>query len=231
MSEKIIGIVAAMEKEKDAIAQTMNIETKEKFGGVEFLIGTLAGYKTILAQSGVGKVQAAIAATLLASKYNVNLLISIGVAGGLKKDQNPLELVIADSLVQADFDTSPLDGPEGLCLFFKPSEELVKKAKAAADALFIENTVGTIVTQDLFVAREEDYARIFERVENAAAAEMEAGAIAAVAKAFDIDLLSLRTLSDVVGHEGNPMEFTKFAELAGTQAAEFLLNFLTTQDI
>ena len=56
----------------------------------------------------------------------------------------------------------------------------------------------------------------------AACAEMEAGAIAQVAHAFRVPFLAVRALSDVTGHDDNPMEFEKFTEVAAENTARFI---------
>ena len=66
-------------------------------------------------------------ATLLCTKEKLSALINVGVAGGLKEDQNVLDIVISDKIVQADYDTSPIDGMMVLGLCLKRMKNLRKR--------------------------------------------------------------------------------------------------------
>lgn len=65
-------------------------------------------------------------------KRKLSALINVGVAGGLKEDQNVLDIVISDKIVQADYDTSPIDGDDGIGLVFEADEKLKETCIEAA---------------------------------------------------------------------------------------------------
>lgn len=223
----MIGLIAAMPAEIDAISARMNKVSVRTVAHVEFRRGYLGDEELVVALSGVGKVAAAIASTLMCQLYQPSMLISIGVAGGLLPSQHVGDLVISSQVAQADFDTSPIDGQDGIGKLFKADETLVARAVEAAKASNLSWKAGLVATQDLFMAREEDFKRLKDRFPEAACAEMEGGAIAQCAKAFSIPFLVLRTLSDVVSHEENPMEFSQFALSSSRKAAQFLEVFCT----
>jgi adenosylhomocysteine nucleosidase len=216
------GIIAAMDSELEAILKLMKDYTQKEVAGVRFYEGTLGDMPVVMCKCGVGKVMAACTATILCMSYPVDTLINVGVAGGLLDEQNVMDLVIADCAIQADFDTSPLDGPQGIGLVYKTSPRLVKEFSQAANQLQIPYTIGAIATQDLFMSRKEDYEKLNANFENCACSEMEGGAIAAVAKQFGIECMILRSLSDVVTHHDNSMEFAEFACAASEQVARLL---------
>ena len=56
--------------------------------------------------------------------------------------------------------------------------------------------------------------------------EMEAGAIGAVATQFNITLVIVRSLRDVVHHNENPMEFSTYVSKASAQSAKLIENWL-----
>ena len=68
-----------------------------------------------------------------------------------------LDIVISDKVVQADYDTSPLDGPSGVGLVYNSHEKLSQSCIEAANAMQIRYHVGTIASQDLFMSRDEDF--------------------------------------------------------------------------
>lgn len=218
----MIGLIAAMPEEINAVTARMNKVSTRTVAHVEFRCGHLGQEELVIALAGVGKVHAAIAATLMCQLYQPSCLISIGVAGGLKEAQEVGDLVISDAAVQADFDTSFIDGDEGIGLRYEASPALIEKAANAAKASDLNWMIGTVATQDLFMADPKDYERLLSRFPEAACSEMEGGAVAQTAKAFSIPFLILRTLSDVVVHDDNPVEFSEFVRSSSAKAAEFL---------
>ena len=221
----MIGLIAAMPQEIDAITARMENLSTDKVADVEFRTGTLGNEKLVIALSGVGKVHAAIAATLMCQLYQPECLISIGVAGGLRDEQEVGDLVISNEAIQADFDTSFIDGPEGIGKVFKTDAGLIDRAEKAAEKHGIPYRVGAVATQDLFMAHPDDYAKLMKNFPQAACSEMEGGAVAQVADAFELPFVILRTLSDVVVHEDNPVEFSTFSMASSKKAASLLETF------
>lgn len=216
------GLIIAMESELQAIVERMEDVTETTIASVTFYQGKLKGTDIVAALAGVGKVAAAIASTLMCQVFKPALLINIGVAGGLLNEQNVTDMVLSTEILQADFDTTPIDGPQGLGKRFKADETLLAKGEKTAAALGIHAWKGAVATQDIFMSREEDFDRLMKNFPEAACSEMEGGAVAQTAEAFDIPVLVIRSLSDVVHHEGNPMEFSQFTALASKRAADFM---------
>ena len=126
----MIGILAAMDTEVEAIKNVMEIKKEELYQGMNFTYGTIENKEVVLCKCGVGKCLASMSATLLCTKEKLSALINVGVAGGLKEDQNVLDIVISDKIVQADYDTSPIDGDDGIGLVFEADEIVISKGYA-----------------------------------------------------------------------------------------------------
>ncbi len=75
---------------------------------------------------------------------NIDSIINVGTAGGLTQDEQVLDIVISDKVVQADYDTSPLDGPSGVGLVYNSHEKLSQSCIEAAKAMQIRYHVGTV---------------------------------------------------------------------------------------
>ncbi len=226
----MIALIAAMPVEQETITARMtNVEVSSEAGST-FYKGRLADEEVVVVLAGVGKVNAAVASTLVCERFDPDALISIGVAGGLKQEQEVGDLVLSSAAIQADFDTSFIDGPEGLGLRFEADASMIERAKKAAEKAGLRYSTGVVATQDLFMAHEDDYARLMSRFEDCACSEMEGGAIAQVATRFKLPFLVIRTLSDVVVHDDNPVEFTSFAASSAKKAAEFLEIFCTDEN-
>ncbi len=64
-----VGIIGAMEQEVALLRSQMSNPTTLQLGGCEFYQGMLAGKEVILTRSGIGKVAASVATSLLLEKF------------------------------------------------------------------------------------------------------------------------------------------------------------------
>ena len=98
-------------------------------------------------------------------RYPVSLVINTGVAGGIGPGVRIGDLVVAEGVVQHDFDTSPLDGVKGLLPVL--NEAVVPTDQAASDTLLqcarrvYDGNVarGIVATGDLFISGGEQAAQ------------------------------------------------------------------------
>jgi adenosylhomocysteine nucleosidase len=74
----------------------------------EYTAGKLWEIDAVCVLSRIGKVAAAMTAATLVEKFGVTHIIFTGVAGSGDKNVNVGDIVVADSLIQHDFDASPL---------------------------------------------------------------------------------------------------------------------------
>ena len=223
----MIGIVAAMDAEIHEFEKRMDLVDHTKtIAGCTLTYGKWQGKDVVLCKSGVGKAYAAMSCTILCMQGNIDSIINVGTAGGLTQDEQVLDIVISDKVVQADYDTSPLDGPSGVGLVYNSHEKLSQSCIEAAKAMQIRYHLGTIASQDLFMSRDEDFEKLMNHFPDSICSEMEAGAIGAVATQFNIPFVIVRSLSDVVHHNENPMEFSTYVSKASAQSATLIENWL-----
>ena len=222
----MIGILVATDIELAAIQDTMDIQNTKEIAGRSFFYGTIQEQEVVLAQTGVGKTHAAMTTTILCLQEKVDLLINTGTAGGLKENQQVLDVVIGKKVIQADFDTSPIDGKDGYGLHYNLDSKALEKAEVVAKEIGLQVHVGTIATQDKFMSRPEDFQTLLELFPEVICCEMEAGAVGQVAHDFGVDTILIRCLSDVVVHEDNSMEYLEYAQIASKQVARWIQNFL-----
>ena len=223
----MIGIVAAMDAEIHEFEKRMDVVDHTKtIAGCTLTYGKWQGKDVVLCKSGVGKAYAAMSCTILCMQGNIDSIINVGTAGGLTQDEQVLDVVISDKVVQADYDTSPLDGPSGVGLVYNSHEKLSQSCIEAAKAMQIRYHVGTIASQDLFMSRDEDFEKLMNNFADSICSEMEAGAIGAVATKFNVPFVIVRCLSDVVHHNENPMEFSTYVSKASAQSSKLIENWL-----
>ena len=70
-----IGIIGAMEEEVALLRDAMEVEEVRTIAHVEFTKGKLNHREVVLLKSGIGKVNVAIATTLLFEHYNIDIMM------------------------------------------------------------------------------------------------------------------------------------------------------------
>jgi adenosylhomocysteine nucleosidase len=103
-----IAIAAALQEELGALLAAMPDERPVRLAGREFWLGHLDGQEVVVALSRVGKVAAAMTATLLVHEFGAGQAIFTGTAGGLGERVRVGDVVVASALLQHDMDASPL---------------------------------------------------------------------------------------------------------------------------
>ncbi len=217
----MIGIIGAMENEVADFLLVAEVKKEEKIGGLTFYNLEYENKEFILVKSGVGKVNAAIAATILIVKYQVDLIISTGIAGGMK----PLKMTdicLITKLKYNDVNATTFGYAFGQVPGEKPyfltdNTLNLKVEKIINDLGYKVNKV-TSLTSDTFMTYLPD------NVEEVSCFEMESCAIAHVASHFDVKTLVLRYISDVIGEESQIENYTKFEDEMAKRSANICLN-------
>lgn len=222
-----IGVIGAMQIEVDNLKKSMQVEKKEEVSSVNFTIGKIGNVEVVAAVSGVGKVFAAICAETMILKYNVDMLINIGVAGSTTNKLKVFDVAVAQNVVQHDMDTSPLGDPVGLLSginkIYIPTDENIRNVLIETlKEKGLNYEVGTIATGDQFIHTKEKKEWICDNFD-AIAAEMEGGSIGHVCYVNNVPFVILRTISD---SEGGAMDYQTFATKAAQVAIDVVISFI-----
>ncbi|MCQ2413580.1 MAG: 5'-methylthioadenosine/adenosylhomocysteine nucleosidase [Clostridia bacterium] len=214
----MIGIIGAMEIEVRTLIETMTDVKEEKISGSTFYKGTLDGKSVVVAQSGIGKVAAAICAESMILRYSPALLINTGVAGSLTSELNVTDVAVADRAVQHDMDTSPLGDPVGLIsginkIYFEAEKKAVDLFLKEGEKLGVKVKAGLIASGDQFIAGAEKKNAILSLFPDAVACEMEGAAIAHVAYLNNTPFVTVRAISDCADGS-SPMDYPSFVAKA-----------------
>lgn len=225
-----IGIIGAMDVEVDGIKKNIENCSTDTVSGMDFCYGTIFGKNVVVAKSGEGKVNSAMAAQTMIIKYNPDVIINSGVAGGLHNDMKVLDIAIADSVVQHDYDISPLGYEPGYvcgidCVRLDCDKNLSDAVKNEA-AKVCESSIftGTIASGDQFIASSEQRNRI-KTLFGAIAAEMEGASIGHVCKLNNKKFTVLRVISDNADGSAD-MSFEEFAKKAADVSIKIILEFI-----
>lgn len=222
------GIIGAMPEEVEALRNIMTDVMEENIGRKVFYTGLIAGKSVVLTCSGIGKVSAATATSVLIVKYHCDAIINTGVAGGLQ-DTAPLDLVISTATTQHDFDLTIFGYKPGQVPSFEPEikacPELTKVAFEVAQKLGAEynfnSHLGLIVSGDKFIAGAQERAHIDKIFPAAKATEMEGAAIGEASTIFNVPYVVIRSISDNADPKAN-MTFEEVLPLATRNSQEIV---------
>ncbi|MFC4404039.1 5'-methylthioadenosine/S-adenosylhomocysteine nucleosidase [Gracilibacillus xinjiangensis] len=226
----MIGIIGAMDEEVELLKNKMDIKEHTIIAKSDFFVGELEGKEVVLLKSGIGKVNAAIAATILFEKFEPEYVINTGSAGGFHSDLEVGDLVISSEVVHHDVDVTAFNYEygqvPGLPATFSADPVLAEKAMDAAKQLTdVKAMKGLISTGDSFMQDEGKIAFVREKFPDLIAAEMEAAAIAQVCHQFETPFVVIRALSDIAGKESS-VSFDAFLTKAAENAANLIMNVI-----
>ena len=226
-----IGIIGAMEEEVAVLKQEMDIEETVDYASMQFCKGTLCGKNVVIVRSGIGKVNAAICAQILADKFNVDVLINTGIAGSLDAAIDIGDMVISTDLVEHDMDATIFGDPLGqvprMDTFSFPAEkDLIEKAVAANEEANpdIKTFTGRIVSGDQFVSSAEVKEKLVKNFQ-AKCTEMEGAAIAHAAYLNKVSCVIIRAISDKADNSAT-MDYPTFEKKAIEHSVRLVRNLL-----
>ena len=101
-----IGIIGAMEEEVTLLRDKIENRQTITIGGSEIYTGQLHGVDVALLKSGIGKVAAAMGATLLLERCQPDVIINTGSAGGLASTLKVGDIVVSDEARYHDADVT-----------------------------------------------------------------------------------------------------------------------------
>lgn len=230
--ETTAAVIGAMECEIALIAERLEDRSEEKAGPFRFVTGRIGRTRVVLVRSGVGKVNAAICASVTAMKYSPDFIINTGCMGGLDPGLSVLDTVAATGTVEYDLDYGSLGDERGTVflpdgrsvMIAKTDEKLTAGLIAAAEACGRRVVTGVVASGDRFV--DDPAAKAFIRDSfGACGCEMEGASIGHACLALGIPFAVLRSVSD--GADGSAgMSFAEFSEAASALSAEIVCGFL-----
>ena len=219
-----VGIVSAMRLETTYLkSQIKNTRIKKIFGR-DYYLGQLNGRNVVVAQVGIGAVNAAVGTAILIKEFLPSAIIITGVAGGTNKTA-PGDIIVAKKAVFYDFGTLDSKGkfhiepgymPNSVSsgknikrtpLFFKSNSKLLDLAlKAGKNCKFNKLSYkgkeyspsvmsGIITSTETF---NEFHTKTIEMIKatNCIAFDMECAAVAQVCYNQHIPFLAIKAISD-----------------------------------
>ena len=223
-----IAIMGAMPEEIEPLLSHVQDIKKTEYAANTYYEANYKGKEVVIAYSKIGKVFAAITATILIEKFGCDRLLFSGVAGAIDPDLEIGDLIIADGLCQHDLDITAFGHPHGfvpegeVCI---PTDAYLREvAKGVASKKGLPLKEGIIATGDQFVANVERKSWI-AKVFDAHALEMEGASVAVVCNALEVPFFILRAISDSADMDAG-FDFDTFLESSAKVSADFILDMV-----
>lgn len=228
---KKIGIIVAMNEEREAIINIMKDVEVEQVYNLRFLKGTIQGKECVLAKSGVGKVNAARTTQIMIDKFDLKYVINLGAGGAINGMLNIGDIVIGKSVVQHDFDITAFGHSKGyisgvgdriIC-----DRELVDEFEQVIQSMPERSyniKIGIIATGDIFCTEPWMKDKIHAKF-GADVVDMECAAMAQVCYLDNIPFIVIRSISDTPNKK-NATTFDENLKLASKRCANILKEFL-----
>lgn len=240
-----------MMQEIRLIEEKISDPTEHVSRGRHFLSGTLADIPIVTSISGYGKVAAAATTATVIQQFNPRAVIFGGVAGGIDPEVDIGDVVVADRLVQYDYDASPIFDRfviPSLGVAEIASDPALVEGLVAAATRYIETrssdevldvggepfdirkTVihcGLIASGDRFIDSSAEASTIARDLPGLLAVEMEGAAVAQVCAESGIPFAVFRSISDRADRNADVDFLTFVGSVAAPITAGIIEELLT----
>lgn len=230
---KKIGIIGAMESEVELLKQKLNIDTVVTRTSMDFYCGKLQDVDVVVVKSGVGKVNAALCAQLLADTFQVTHIINTGVAGSLNATLDIGDILVSRDAVHHDVDVTifgyrPGEVPSLGIREFPADEAMMTAAVETCKEINPDISVrmGRVASGDQFISSKEAKERIIDLFAGDCA-EMEGASIAQTAFLNHLPFVIIRAISDKADDSAE-MDYPSF-ELAAAKHSAALVEHMITR--
>ena len=218
---QIIGIIGAMEKEIELFQQSMTNTQSHQFGQ----LSVYSGESVALCLSGIGKVNAAIATTILIEHFAADCIINTGSAGGLRAELHIGDAVIGTQVAHHDVNVTAFGYTHGqvpqMAARFNSHVDLVRAAELAAPNAGLRVYRGLVASGDQFIHSESDRHLIRQHFPDIVAVEMEAAAIAQTCVVLNKPFVIIRAISDTADSSA-AISFDEFLQTAAVHSAQLV---------
>lgn len=232
MNVKEIGIIVAMDEEREAILNIMTDVKEKQIYNLRFLKGKIQGKNCILVKSGVGKVNAARTTQVMIQNFDIQYMINLGAGGSINGMLNIGDVLIAKEVVQHDFDITAFGHSKGyitgvgdriIC-----DRDLVNEMEQMIQSIperSYQIKMGVIATGDIFCTESWMKDKIRTKF-NADVVDMECASIAQVCYLDNVPFMGIRSISDTPNGK-NATTFDENLKLASKRCANLLKEFLS----
>lgn len=211
----MILIVGAMASELNTIYDQLEDLKKIDNEQLTLYMGKMNKVNLLILQTGVGKVNASMALSIVLSQFDISSIINVGIVGATKP-YKPGEIVLVKQSTYHDFNVSVFGYDVGqvpkLPTYYFPTKALYEKVKA----LFKLNEA-ILYTGDAFTLK-TNLTGIFD---------MEGNALAQVAYYFNKQILSIKIVSDIIGEKSQQTDYDLFESHCSIQIYDIIKQLIS----
>jgi len=241
----VTGILGAFADETELLLAQVQQKKEVVIRQIRFTQGILKGRPVVIAQSGIGKVNAAITTTLMLEHFQPSEILFTGIAGAVDPDLSPGDLVIGTKVAYHDYGSLLPDSMQRRAtrnpatmqenpLYFPCDARLLQVAGIAAKKITLEKmsshgnsiapkiVTGVIVTGDVFVSSQAATQKLHRQM-NAAATEMEGAAVGQVCWQQHVPFIIIRSMSDNAGNNAYA-DVKTFYRVAARNSASLVIS-------
>jgi adenosylhomocysteine nucleosidase len=244
-SQGITAILGAFDKEVKLLQDSLKKPQTIQFRGLTFMVGKLNGQEVVVAETGIGKANAAMTTALIIERFEPKQVIFTGIAGAIQEDLEPGDMVIADRTTYHDYFTvrsdlqpsrqtrNPISKESNPTDFQGDTQLLAQAQKAATKVSFLKMCAdcaspkvitGLVVTGDQFISSKKKVKQLRQDF-NAAATEMEGATVAQVCFQLKVPCIVIRSMSDKADKHARKT-MLNFATVAATNSANLVRGML-----
>jgi adenosylhomocysteine nucleosidase len=240
-------LLGAFGAEVELVKQTLQKPKTVVVDGVSFTTGRIGKHRVVVAETGIGKVNAAMTTALMLDHFRPERVLFTGIAGGTNPDLQPGDIVIARRTAHHDYGSitdknTPTRQTRNVItkqfnpVYFPADSSLMRLAEQVVKGVTLEGIpladggvsnrpvnvmTGTVVTGDVFVASPVKVSSLRADF-GADATEMEGAAIAQVCYQLQVPHLIIRSLSDRADAEAH-IAYDKFYPTAARNSAKLVI--------
>ena len=228
---KKIGIIVALDEEREEILNIMDDVGVKQVYNLRFLQGTIEEKKCVLIKSGIGKVNAARATQAMLDHFKVDYVINLGGAGSLNSLLDIGDVVIAKKVIQHDFDITAFGHSKGyitgVSALIESNPDLVEEFGSVLEETPEKSykiKLGIVATGDIFCTESWMKDKIRAKF-NADVEDMECAAIAQVCYLSEKPFIAIKSISNTLKGD-NAISYSNNVKLASKRCANVLKEFL-----
>ncbi|KAA9354921.1 5'-methylthioadenosine/adenosylhomocysteine nucleosidase [Larkinella humicola] len=244
-AQPITALLGAFDEEVKLVQQSLKNPKTQTLNGITFMTGQINGHDVVVAETGIGKVNAAMTTAFVLAYFKPKQVLFTGIAGGTNPDLQPGDIVIARQTAHHDyhsitFQQQPTNQTRNAITkdmnptYFPADSIMMLAAQEAAKTVSFESipttrrppsvVVGTVVTGDQFIASDEKVASLWSEFK-ADATEMEGAAVAQVCYQQQVPCLVIRSLSDKANSNAR-QDMLTFFKIAARNSANLVMTIV-----
>ncbi|RCR71614.1 5'-methylthioadenosine/adenosylhomocysteine nucleosidase [Larkinella punicea] len=241
----ITALLGAFDEEVKLVQKSLRKPKSRTLNGIHFMTGRINGHKVVIAETGIGKVNAAMTTAFVLAYFKPERVLFTGIAGGTNPDLQPGDIVIARQTAHHDYgyitfqqqktnQTRNAITKDLNPTYFPADSIMMLAAQEAAKTVPFESipstsrppsvVVGTVVTGDVFVSSDEKVASLWSEFK-ADATEMEGAAVAQVCYQQQVPCLVIRSLSDKANSNAR-QDMLTFFKIAARNSANLVMTIV-----